>query len=82
MHIPSRLIPSALCLLLPVAAALSASAAPTTLADFQALAAKSHTQLVLPTYPLTPADVKAQAENAIRRPTPPLMRWPRRIPRS
>ena len=66
MHIPSRLIPSALCLLLPVVAALSASAAPATLADFQALAAKSHAQLVLPTYPLTPADVKAQAENAIK----------------
>ncbi len=66
MQKSSYLTLTALCLGLPFTAAFSLAANPTTLADFQALAAKSNSQLVLPTYPLTPADIKAQAENAIK----------------
>ncbi len=57
-------------ILLPglLAASLAAplSAAPAALADFQALAAKSNHSLVLPTYPLTPDEIKAQADTAIK----------------
>ena len=61
-----RLFHSALCLLLPLTALLPASAAPATLADFQALAAKNHTTLTLPVYPVTPAAIKALAEDTIK----------------
>jgi Zn-dependent oligopeptidase len=66
MITPKTLVRSGLCLLLPLAAALAAGAAPATLADFQALAAKSNSQLVLPTYPVTPAEIKAQTEKTIK----------------
>ena len=66
MITPKTLFRSGLCLLLPLAAALAAGAAPATLADFQALAAKSTSQLVLPTYPVTPAEIKAQTEKTIK----------------
>ena len=66
MTTPKTLVRSGLCLLLPLAAALAAGAAPATLADFQALAAKSNSQLVLPTYPVTPAEIKAQTEKTIK----------------
>ena len=66
MHSSSRLFPSAVCLLLPLAAVLSASATPATLADFQALAAKSNHSLTLPVYPLTPAEAQAMTEQSIK----------------
>lgn len=59
------LVRSGFCLLLPLIAAFSASAKPATLADFQAEAARSNSSLTLPTYPVTPAEVKAEAEQAI-----------------
>ncbi len=59
------LVRPAFCLFLPLLAAVSVSAKPTTLADFQAEAARSNSSLTLPTYPVTPAEVKQQAEDAI-----------------
>ncbi|HNC25184.1 MAG TPA: hypothetical protein PLU52_13355, partial [Opitutaceae bacterium] len=41
-------------------------AAPATLADFQALAAKSNCTLVLPKYPVTPAELRALADGAMK----------------
>ncbi len=61
-----RLIKSALCLLLPLAALLPAAATATTLAEFQALAAKNHSVLALPVYPVTPAEIKALVDNTIK----------------
>ena len=61
-----RLFPTVLCLLLPLTVALSATAAPATLADFQALAAKSQHSLTLPVYPLTPAEAQAMTEQSIK----------------
>lgn len=57
---------SVLPVLLPLLLAAGLRAAPATLADFQALAAKSNQSLVLPTYPLTPDDIKAQADAAMK----------------
>jgi thimet oligopeptidase len=65
MQNSSRLIRPALCLLLVLVAALSARANPATLADFQALAAKSNHSLTLPVYPVTPAEAQAMTEHAI-----------------
>lgn len=53
-------------LLLAVALPLGASAAPATLADYQARAAQSGQVLVLPDYPVTPADVDARTAEAIK----------------
>lgn len=58
----TTVIPALLALLAPA----TMQAAPATLADFQALAAKSNQALVLPTYPLTSAEIKAQADTAIK----------------
>ncbi|HEY0864512.1 MAG TPA: M3 family metallopeptidase [Lacunisphaera sp.] len=63
---PSRLLRQALCLLLPAALLSPVQAKPADLAPFQAQAAANRMALVLPTYPLTPDEVKAQAENAIK----------------
>ena len=62
----SRLLRQALCLLLPVSLLIQARAKPADLAPFQAQAAASQMSLVLPTYPLTPDEVKAKAEDAIK----------------
>ena len=66
MHKFPRLFPTALCLLLPLAAALPARSNPATLADFQALAGKSNHSLTLPVYPLTPAEAQAMTEQSIK----------------
>jgi len=63
MRFPSRLLRQALGLILPVTLL---AAKPADLATFQAQAAASQMSLVLPNYPLTPDEVKAQAENAIK----------------
>ena len=66
MQTTTRLIRILLCLLLPLASVLSVSAAAPSLADFQAQAVKSKSSLTLPVYPVSPAELKAQAENAIK----------------
>ena len=66
MQTSTRLLRPVLCLLLPLAAALSVAAKAPSLADFQALAAKTNSSLTLPVYPVTPAEIKALAENAIK----------------
>jgi thimet oligopeptidase len=66
MHTSSRLVRSALCLVLPAVLSVRSPAKPASLADFQAEAAKAHAVLTLPIYPLTPAEVRAQADNAIK----------------
>ena len=63
---PSRLFRPALCLLLPAALLVTARAKPVDLAPFQAQAAANKMSLVLPTYPTTPDQIKAQAENALK----------------
>ena len=65
MKSPVRLPAPVLFILLP-ALAVSAAAKPAELAAFQAQASQSHASLTLPVYPLTPADVKAQADKAIK----------------
>ena len=65
MKYSPRLIHSALSLLVSLAAVGPASAAPATLADFQAQAAKANSSLTLPVFPTTAAEVKAKAEQAI-----------------
>jgi thimet oligopeptidase len=55
-----------LCLLLPVLIPATALAKPADLAPFQAQAAASRMSLVLPSYPLSPDEIKAQAESAIK----------------
>jgi thimet oligopeptidase len=62
MRIPSRLLRQALCLFLPVALL---AAKPADLAPFQAQAAKANSVLLLPTYPVTPDEVKTLAAKAI-----------------
>jgi thimet oligopeptidase len=52
--------------LLPAALLVSARAKPADLATFQAQATASKLSLVLPSYPLTPDEIKSQAENAIK----------------
>ncbi len=52
--------------LLPLILALNSLAAPSKLADFQAAAARSKASLALPTYPTSPAEIKTQADNAIK----------------
>ncbi len=66
MQTPSRLLRSALCLLLLAALYVRSSAVTAKLADFQVTAARAHSVLVLPTYPLTPDEVRAQTDNAIK----------------
>jgi thimet oligopeptidase len=46
---------------------LVASAAPMTLAEFQAAAARAGQSLNLPTYPTTPDEIKAQADQAVKK---------------
>ena len=55
MRIPSRLLRQALCLFLPVTLL---AAKPADLTPFQAQAAKANSVLLLPTYPVTPDEVK------------------------
>ncbi len=55
-----------LTLLPAIAAAPGMHAAPATLADFQAVAAQAHLQLVLPVYPTTPDEVRQQVAAAIK----------------
>ena len=66
MKSPSRLLRWSLLLLLPATLFARAAAAPATLAEFQAQAARAHSSLTLPVYPVTPAEVKAQADDAIK----------------
>jgi thimet oligopeptidase len=66
MTSPSRILRQALGLLLPVALVVPAWAKPADLAPFQTQAAANRMALVLPTYPLNPDEVKAQAESAIK----------------
>lgn len=63
---PSRLLRQALGLLFTVALLVHGWAKPADIAAFQAQATKSNASLVLPVYPLTPAEVKTQADNAIK----------------
>ena len=66
MRFPSRLLRQALGLLLPVSLLVQGWAKPADLAVFQAQAAKANSTLILPTYPVTPDEVKAQTEKAIQ----------------
>jgi len=52
--------------LLPLMALAPVAVSAATLADFQAEAARARCSLVLPTYPLTAAEVKAQSEAAMK----------------
>ena len=52
--------------LLPLILVLNSLAAPLKLADFQAAAARSKASLTLPTYPTSPAEIKTQADQAIK----------------
>jgi len=64
---PSRLIRPVSFLLWPLVFALPALAEPNArLADFQELAEKEHVHLELPVYPVTVAEVTAQAASAIK----------------
>ena len=62
MTSPARILRQALCLFLPVTLF---AAKPADLAPFQAQAAKANSVLLLPTYPVTPDEVKALAAKAI-----------------
>ena len=66
MHVPTRLLRPVLYLVLPVALAVLGSAKTSNLADFQAMAAKANSALVLPRYPLTPAELRAEADTALK----------------
>lgn len=66
MKYPARLRRFVQCLWLPVLLTQSCWAKPADLAVFQAQAAAGRLSLVLPAYPLTPAEVKAQADSAIK----------------
>ena len=66
MQTPARLLRPVIALLAPLLFLAQASAQTAKLADFQALAAKSNCSLVLPVYPLTADEVRAQAESAIK----------------
>jgi thimet oligopeptidase len=66
MKFPSRLLRQALGLALPAVLTVTAAAKPADLAPFQAQAAASHLSLTLPTYPLTPDEIKAQAEKTLK----------------
>lgn len=66
MSFPSRFVRQALCLLLPAVLVPLAGAKPADLATFQAQATAQKMSLVLPTYPLSSDEIKAQAENAIK----------------
>jgi thimet oligopeptidase len=61
-----RTLRRAACLLLSLLLVAAGRAKLADLATFQAQAAASKMSLVLPTYPLTPDEIKAQAENAIK----------------
>jgi len=67
MQTSTRLLRPVICLLLPLASVLPAAAKAPSLADFQALAAKSNSALTLPVYPVTPAEIKALAEDTIKK---------------
>ncbi len=66
MQMSSRLLHSAAWLVLPAVLLIPAQAKLAALADFQVQAARAHSMLELPTYPLTPDAVKAQAEKTIQ----------------
>ena len=66
MRNPSRFLRQALGLLFTVSLLAQGWAKPADLATFQAQAARANSVLALPTYPLTPAEVKAQAEKAMK----------------
>ena len=63
---PSRLLRSILTRCLPLVLLAPLPAKTAGLADFQALAAQSSASLTLPVYPLASAEVRAQADNAIK----------------
>ncbi len=66
MQSSSRLLRQALGLLLSVCLLAPVWAKTADLAEFQAAAARAHSALVLPAYPLTPDEIKAQADGAIK----------------
>src|SRR5207344_2502033 len=66
MKFPSRLLRVVAGLSLAASLLNPVSAKTSTLADFQAQAAAAKSSLALPVYPLTPAEIKAQAEGAIK----------------
>lgn len=66
MRFPSRLVRQALCLSLPFALLASLPAKPADFATFQAQAAANRMSLTLPTYPVTPEEVKGMGETAIK----------------
>jgi thimet oligopeptidase len=66
MRFPSRILRQAARLVLPAALFFQARAEPADLTVFQAQAARSRQVLTLPTYPLTPDEIKAQAETALK----------------
>ncbi|MBI2496553.1 MAG: Zn-dependent oligopeptidase [Opitutae bacterium] len=66
MQIPSRLLRLVAGLWLATSLTNPGLAKTAALADFQAEAARARTVLNLPVYPLTPAEIRAQAEDAIK----------------
>ncbi len=66
MSSPHRFLRQTLCLLVTACWSVQVWAKPAELGGFQAQAAASRMALTLPTYPLTPDEVKAQAESAIK----------------
>ncbi len=65
MKITARFLPLVACLSLTTTLFGLAPAQPTALADFQKLAARHHSLLELPVYPVTPDEVKALAEKTM-----------------
>lgn len=66
MQPPRRLLRSVACLWLATSLLNAAPVKTAALADFQAGAAAAQAELKLPVYPLTPAEVRAQAEGALK----------------
>ncbi len=66
MQTPSQLSPPVLTLVLLALLAPRPAVQAATLADFQAQAARANSSLVLPVYPLTADEIRAQADNAIK----------------
>lgn len=66
MYLLSRSLRYGSLALLPLTLSLNVLAAPLKLADFQAAAVRSKAVLELPSYPVTPDAMRAQAENAMK----------------
>jgi len=62
-----RTLQASACLLLPLVTSLAGAAPLRTVAEFQALAAPFHSEIVLPTFETTPAQVTAAVDSGIAR---------------